>query len=90
MLGSNKRASICYSLCIFSFGENRKRRQRMFSVAVAIYVRLLWFLRQWQNPSYSSQLKRLRLGNTVWLWTSNDSVFFLHDVRSNVLLGKLE
>lgn len=33
----------------FSSGENRKRRQRMFSVAVAIYVQLLRLLRQWQK-----------------------------------------
>lgn len=93
MLSSIKRASICYSLCIlFSYWwEQRERKKaRRFSVAVAIYVRLLRLLRQWRNPSHSSQPKRLRLGNTLWLWTSNDSTFSSWCVRSIVLLGKLE
>lgn len=93
MLSSIKRACICYSLCIlFSYWwEQRERKKaRRFSVAVAIYVRLLRLLRQWRNPSHSSQPKRLRLGNTLWLWTSNDSTFSSWCVRSIVLLGKLE
>lgn len=53
----------------------RERENRMFSVAVAIYVRLLWLWRQWQNPSHSSQLKSLWLRNPLRLWTFNDSAF---------------